>query len=579
VAVTGALRTTEPSSLLPPTSREGMEAALETLRARKVIWATLPLLEKIDLLRELRRSFQAVAAEWVEACQRAERLSPSEARSGEEWIVGPYFVQRNLRLLQDSLVGISLHGAPRIPGPVRALPDGRAAAQIFPYDLWDRLFYPGVTGEVWMQDGIGPDDVPDTQAVAYREELPRGKVALVLSAGNVSSIGPMDALYKLFVDNEVVAFKTHRVNDYLGPLMERGFRPLVEGGFLRIVYGGAEEGAFLCEHPLVDTIHITGSDKTYEAIVFGTGEEGERRKAEGRPRLDKQVTSELGSISPLVLVPGHWGPDDLAFQAENVATTVTNNAAFNCNATRILVMHREWPQRQAFLDALRAVLRRTPPRHAYYPGAHDRHARFLAAHPDAERIGEAGEGELPWTILPELDPHDADELAFTTEAFCSLFGIVSLSAPSTAEFLERATAFCNERLWGTLNATLVVDPATAAAPDSGAALERSIAELRYGTVSVNMWAAAGYGLVIMPWGAYPGHTPQDIQSGQGVVHNTQMFSRVEKGVVRAPFRSRPKPLWFVTHRTVHKLGPRLTAFEAAPGPLKLPAIFALALQG
>ena len=579
MAVTGALLTSEAESLLPPSSREAMDAAVATLRSRKVIWATLPLLEKIDLVRQLRRSFQEVAEEWVAACQRAEGLSPENPRSGEEWIVGPYFVQRNLRLLQESLVGISLHGAPRIPGPVRALPDGRAAAQVFPYDLWDRLFYPGVTAEVWMQEGVGPRDIAATQAVAYREKLPRGRVALVLSAGKVSSIGPMDALYKLFVDNEVVAFKTHRVNDYLGPLMERGFRPLIEGGFLRIVYGGREEGAYLCEHEGIDSIHVTGSDKTYEAIVFGTGAEGARRKAEGRPRLDKQITSELGNISPLIVVPGHWGPDDLAFQADNIATTLTNNAAFNCNATRVLVLHREWPQRAALLAALREVLRRTPPRRAFYPGAQERFARFLAAYPDAERIGEARPGELPWTLLPELDPEDAGELAFTTESFCSLCGVVSLGAPSTAAFLERATAFCNERLWGTLNATLIADPATQAAPESGAALERAIAELRYGTVAVNMWAAAGYGLVITPWGAYPGHTPQDIQSGQGIVHNTLMFSRVEKNVVRAPFRSRPKPLWFGSHRTAHRLGPKITAFETSPALHKLPAIFALALQG
>ena len=50
-------------------------------------------------------------------------------------------------------------------------------------------------------------------------------------------------------------------------------------------------------------------------------------------------------------------------------------------------------------------------------------------------------------------------------------------------------------------------------------------------MSINHWAAIGYGLVVTPWGAYPGHPPHDIQSGVGVVHNTLMFSRVEKGAV------------------------------------------------
>ena len=60
--------------------------------------------------------------------------------------------------------------------------------------------------------------------------------------------------------------------------MEEAFQPLIERGFFRVVYGGAEEGAYLCRHDGVDEIHITGSDQTYEAIVFGPGDEGRRRK-------------------------------------------------------------------------------------------------------------------------------------------------------------------------------------------------------------------------------------------------------------------------------------------------------------
>lgn len=576
--VTGALRSPEPESAIPPTSRQALDAAVETLRSRKVVWAAMPLLDKIAMLRELRRSFAAIAEEWVAACQQAEGLSPDEPRAGEEWIAGPYLVLRNLRLLHASLRSMSVFGSPRIPGPVRRLPDGRAAAQVVPFDVWDRVFYPGLTAEVWMQEGVTPESLAETQAVAYREPLPRGRVALVLSAGNVSSIGPMDALFKLFVDNQVVVYKSHPVNEYLGPLLERGLRPLVEGGFLRVVYGGVEEGAYLCEHPAVDAIHITGSDKTYEAIVFGTGAEAARRKAEGRPRLAKEVSAELGNVSPVIVVPGAWSAGDVAYHAENVATMLANNAGFNCNAARVIVLHREWPQREAFLAAVRDVLRTVPPRRAFYPGAADRFAAFLAAHPDAELFGEAGAGELPWA-LADLDAADVGDMAFITESFCSFFGAVSLPAPSPAAFVERAVELCNERLWGSLNATLIVHPESARDRSLGPAVERGIADLRYGTVSVNHWAATGYALVVTPWGAYPGHTPDDIQSGVGVVHNTLMFSRVEKGVVRAPFRVYPKPPWFVSHETSVGLLRRLTYFEADPAPWKLPGIFAVALQG
>lgn len=130
-----------------------------------------------------------------------------------------------------------------------------------------------------------------------------------------------------------------------------------------------------------------------------------------------------------------------------------------------------------------------------------------------------------------------------------------------------------------MNATLLVHPDALKAPGVGAALERAVADLRYGTVSINNWAAIGYGLVVAPWGAYPGHDIYDIQSGTGVVHNTLMLEGSEKTVIRSPFKMRPKPMWFPSHKTAHIVARRLTAFEASPSPLKLPGILAAALRG
>ena len=52
---------------------------------------------------------------------------------------------------------------------------------------------------------------------------------------------------------------------------------------LRIVEGGAAVGQYLTGHARIDEVHITGSDKTYDAVVFGTGPEGARRKAADEP--------------------------------------------------------------------------------------------------------------------------------------------------------------------------------------------------------------------------------------------------------------------------------------------------------
>jgi len=345
--------------------RAEMDAAVATLQESKGAWTLVSVRERIDLLGELSRRFLAVAERWAALGMEAEGLDPAHPGSGEEALVGPYFVLRNLRLLRESLLDIETHGRPRIPGGVRTRQNGQVSARIFPIDVYDRVFYAGVTADVWMEPGITEKDLPGTQAVAYHNPVRQGRVALVLGAGNVSSIGPMDALYKLFVEDQVVVFKTHPVNVYLGPLLEEAFQPLIARGFFRVVYGGAEEGAYLCRHPGVDEIHITGSDKTYEAIVFGPGEEGRRRKEANEPLLSKRFTAELGNVSPVIVVPGPWDEGDLLYQAENLATMLTNNAGFNCNAGRVIVQHASWDKRGTLISETGKILRQIPLRRAY----------------------------------------------------------------------------------------------------------------------------------------------------------------------------------------------------------------------
>jgi hypothetical protein len=585
VTLSSGKPTSSGAAAAAPTPRQELDAAVADLAAHAGEWAALPLAERLELLDGLIADFHAVSARWVEATRELEGLAAGGPFEGEEWLAGPYIVLRNLRLLRQSLDEIRDHGKPQIAGPVHERDDGQVVAQIFPASLWDRLFYPRVTAEVWMQPGVTREGLAATQAAAYEPGFSTaGRVALVLGAGNVTSIGPMDTLHKLFVEKQVVLYKSHPVQDAIGPLFEEAFARFVDRGFVRVAYGGAEVGAYLVEHPGVDEVHITGSDKTYEAIVFGPGEEGRARKAQGRPKLRKRVTAELGNVSPVIVVPGPWSPGDVEYQAENVVSMLTNNAGFNCNAARLVLTQAGWAQRPALLGAMRRLLAETPTRRAYYPGAAERMERFLEAHPEGERYGAppdpgAADVRLPWVLLPELDPEREDDVAFRIEAFCSLFGEAPLEAPSAATFLDRAVAWCNETLWGTLNVTLIVHPDSLDDPETRAAFERAVEELRYGTVSINHWAAVGYGLAITPWGAFPGHTPDDVQSGVGFVHNTLLFERAQKVVIRSPFRATPKPPWFVSHKTVGGLAQDLADFERAPGFTRLPGIFWKALRG
>ncbi|HET9110739.1 MAG TPA: hypothetical protein VFN78_07940, partial [Ktedonobacterales bacterium] len=222
----------------PASDQATMDAAVQTLQQRKDAWVKVSVRERIGLIDRLITDFHALQGRWVAACLEAKGLAPASPAAGEEWATGAYATLKHMRQLRSSLSDIERHGSPRIPGPVRTLANGQVVAGVFPQTVYDQVFYSGVTAEVWQQPGVTVESLAQTMALAYRNKG-AGRVALVLGAGNVSSIGPLDALYKLFVEDQVVVFKTNPVNAYLGPLIEEAFRSLIDGGYLRIVYGGA----------------------------------------------------------------------------------------------------------------------------------------------------------------------------------------------------------------------------------------------------------------------------------------------------------------------------------------------------
>lgn len=549
---------------------QDLDDRIAHLRDRADEWATLELSRKIEIARGFLDRTAEVADAQVREAVRQKGLPPDTPAAGEEWLSGPLITVRTTRHLIETLESLEDSGSPPLDtSATRQRPDGRLIAEVFPASLWDRVVYPGFSAEVWMQDGVTRQNLREHIAKFYRDPDPAGALSLVLGAGNVASIPPLDALDRLFARGEVCLLKLNPVNDYLGEFYERTFEEFIDAGYLDIVYGGAEVGEYLCHHDGVDDIHITGSDKTHDAIVFGTGEEAEERKERGDPTLDKPITSELGNVSPVIVVPGPWNDDDLQFHAENVATQLVNNAGFNCNAARVLVVPESWDHREAFMEELVGVFDDLDERVAYYPGARERFERFTDLEADVEVIGEGDEDDetLPFAILKDVDPEDRDHPAFREEAWCTVMAETRLGGEAPGEFLDNAVEFCNEVLWGTLNAEIIVHPETRR--DLGPRLKDAIADLEYGNIALNHWPSLSYGLGITPWGAYPGQPLEDIQSGRGFVHNTLMFDKPQKSVIDGPFRMTPKPPWFATNEALDALGPKLTEFERDPSVGKL----------
>ena len=354
----------------------------------------------------------------------------------EEVAAGPLATARHLRLLVQNFKSLASTGKIQLPGTVKQGPDGALRVQVMPVKgMYDGLVFAGFKAESCLAPEVTRADL--ARLGEHLQHPAPARCVLVLGAGNVSSIPATDTISKVFQEGQVVLLKMNPVNEYLGPIFERLFAELISAGFVRIIYGGAREGAAAVEHRLVDEVHITGSIHSHDAIVWGpTPEERERRKRENDPKLTKPISSELGNVSPWIILPGKYSEKQLRFQAENVASSITNNASFNCVATKMIVTWKNWPQRREFLDAVQAVLAKVPPRKAYYPGAHERFSRFAAQQPPTAGIRYPGRWcAMPIRRLPSICSAKSRSCASapkrrSTRAMSSTFWRVPSSSPT-----------------------------------------------------------------------------------------------------------------------------------------------------
>ena len=558
------------------TPRETIDQFLAELAAAKSRYGRTSLANRISLAKACLEGTIDTAETWIAEACRAKGIVAGTPLESEETSAGPMATVRYLRLLISTLDDIQRHGQPRLPGQIDTAPGGQLRVQVFPTrGLFDSVLFRGFRADVWMQPGVTRENLGEHLAPAYRPGAPAVEaVALVLGAGNVSSIAPTDAFSKLFQEGKVVLLKMNPVNEYLGPIFERAFAALIREGYLRIIYGGADVGSYALAHELVDEVHITGSVYSHETIVWGPpGPERERRKAAGLAALEKQITSELGNVSPWIVVPGPYSERELDFQAENVAAMIANNASFNCIATKMIVTSRQWPQRQQFLDKIEAVLARVPRRQAYYPGALARFRRFTGREPEA-----GAPGTLPWTLVRDVHAEDSPHF-FAEESFVCVCAETAFDAATPEEFLERVPDFVNDRLWGNLGAGLMIHPKFRRQAGNEDRLQDAVARLRFGTIGINHWPAIGYALMCTPWGGYPEGTLADPRSGLGWVHNTYMLEGVQKTVLSGPLTMWPKPLWFPTHKTADLLARKTLSLYHRPAWWKIPGLLWPALRG
>lgn len=565
-------------------SESELDQAVQTLQSHKTEWARLPLVDKRALLIATRANMAKMMVEWVQLTAAAKGIQPDSQAIAEVWTLGPWGLGAAINGLLRSLNALIAGNVPQ-PPRTRTRANGQLVTEIFPADYYDRVLFNDIRVEVWMEPGVTAANLKDHTAVFYKQPDPTGQVTLVLGAGNVDSIPLLDILHELYVNGRVVIMKMNPVNDFLAPLFNRLFSPFVQAGYLRLAKGGVSVGSYLIDHPGVESVHITGSVYSYEAIVFGPGEEGQARKVRNEPLLSKPITSELGGVGPLIVLPGPWAEADLHYQAERIVTMRLHNAGTNCIAPQVLILPENWELGPALLDHIRALFMALPARLAYYPGCSIRYQKALARHPEAE-VFDPQNYRL---LIPDLDPTAENESCFQEELFGQILAQIYLPGDTPSVFLQNAVRFANDRLYGTLGANIIVHPKTARR--MGRLLEAAVDALHYGAVGINIWSAGAFLLPQAAWGGAPGAADTDIQSGRGFVHNSFMFDRPQKTVCygrfypfprtlrHGQFHIAPKPAWFLTNKTAATTLRRVARLQSNPHPKYLPGIIWSALRG
>jgi hypothetical protein len=313
-------------------------------------------------------------------------------------------------------------------------------------------------------------------------------------------------------------------------------------------------------HPDVTAVHLTGGKATHDLLVWGADpKEREKNLKAQTPKLKSMVTSELGAVSPWVVVPGTYTEVELKTQAKIIAWAVHANASCNCNSPKCIVVADGWQQKDEFIKIIEDSLTNHPLPAAYYPGIEKRWQGFADQYPDAKKIDTAtglGVEErrlspakfaekallLPYLAItvdvdlstPAGKQAASQEFAFKNEPFAPMFTVATLQGmpqDDTMKFCSTAATFCNDYLFGTLSGSITTPPSLLKSDG----VQTLIAEMKYGSLGVNTWGGMNYvnqgeGM----WGAFPGEKLDSVQSGLGRIGNMMAMPNYEKFVCYAP---------------------------------------------
>ena len=526
-----------------------LDRNITTLRINSSELANMSNEELILLLKKTIENINGIAYYW--ATMSAEKKGILQKhKEGEEWLGGPFVSILTLQYYIDYL-------EKNEQLDINKFNENKNSYKVFPNKFIEKLTFPLLNAEIRFSKSMNFDQINEYRGFKQRIGTDSGSVTLVLGAGNVSSIPFLDTIFYLVANRSSIILKLNPVNDYLNPVFQKVFHEFIERGFISVVNGDIPTSKYLSEHRSIDSIHLTGSNYTYENIVYGRILNDKERKLSTLSKLNKKpIFTELGNVTPIIVHPGKWTNAEIKFQARKIVTAKLNNSGFNCIAAQVVVLPKGWRSNEKLKKYVKYYLKKIGDTTSYYPGAIES-LESLQKNKNYEQINEQV-CSTPFMI----SNLDNEEKFSIEEVWNSTLYFKEIEYSDYESFANNSIDYVNNKLWGNLGATVLIKDSKK--KRNSLLVENYKNNLHYGTVAINEWAAIAFIIPTMPWGGYPGNKDNDIQSGQGFVHNSFFFESPLKGIVETNFRFSRfiDPPWFISNKKAHRLFKNLTYYQA-----------------
>ena len=525
-----------------------IDRSINSLRFNSKEFAEIDNVKLITMFEECIQNIKSIAYYWATIAAEKKGVTNTIAE-GEEWLAGPFASVFALQYYIETLKDV------RKPLNKDLFNEVNNTYKVFPNNNLEKIFFPFISAEVKFNKNIKFNEIENYRGFAMRYSH-KPSTTLVLGAGNVSCIPLLDTIYHLVTKRSVVYLKLNPVNDYLLPVYEKVFERFISLGYMVVTKGSTEESKYMVDHKGIDHIHLTGSDETYENIVYGKKlNENEKSLKSLSKKNNKSFSSELGNVTPIIIHPGNWTNSEIKHQARKIVTAKLNNGGFNCISAQIVVLPDGWKHTNKLMKYVKHYMKNIDDRFSYYPNSIEK-LNSLEKDKNYERLNDDA------CATPHLSREIKSYSKFeTSEVWGTSIYFKQIPFTSDLEYAQNVIDYCNNTLWGNLGATVLFKKYKNKKNKN--ITDLYISELKYGTVAINEWSAIGFIIPTLPWGGFPGNKDNDIQSGQDFVHNSLFFESVENGIVYSKFRMSNliDPLWFVTNKKGKKVFKNLTYFQ------------------